>query len=280
MDQTTPETKIFISHIADEQAEIAGAKDFLEKTFGQSIKIFAASSWDSVQPGDDWFNRIEEAISSSDVMLVFLSTESVNRPWILFETGAAWFSKKKVIPVCYKGMIPNALPEPIRRLQAVDINANSPAESLSRLAQAIQTSCNLPSPKPIDLEQLPVDTGKTGPASFRAWVMRPSAHIGETIDGVFKVGLVDFCDVDRAGEAGLDANTCLYVRLYVEPASTGVYLNAIAPDKVASFFENEDVVGKSVAARLNLKTTHLSGTAERRPVPVIVIESVRTAGIN
>jgi hypothetical protein len=280
MDQTTPETKIFISHIADEQAEIAGAKDFLEKTFGQSIKIFAASSWDSVQPGDDWFNRIEEAISSSDVMLVFLSTESVNRPWILFETGAAWFSKKKVIPVCYKGMIPNALPEPIRRLQAVDINANSPAESLSRLAQAIQTSCNLPSPKPIDLEQLPVDTGKTGPASFRAWVMRPSAHIGETIDGVFKVGLVDFCDVDRAGEAGLDANTCLYVRLYVEPASTGVYLNAIAPDKVASFFENEDVVGKSVAARLNLKTTHLSGTAERRPVPVIVIETVRTAGIN
>ncbi|MFH0958594.1 MAG: toll/interleukin-1 receptor domain-containing protein [Pseudomonadota bacterium] len=280
MEQTTSETRIFISHIADEQAEIAGAKEFLEKTFGQSIKIFAASSWESVQPGDDWFKRIEDAISSSDVMLVFLSTESVNRPWILFETGAAWFSKKKVIPICYKGMIPSALPDPIRRLQAVDINAATPAESFFHLAQAIQTSCNLPNPKPIDLEELPVDTGKTGPASFRAWVMRPTAHVGETIDGVFKVGLVDFCDLDRAQEAGLDTNTCLYVRLYVEPATAGVYLNTIAPDKVAPFFENEDIVGKSVKAKLNLKTTHMSGGTERRPVPVIVIESVKSAGIN
>lgn len=280
MDNTTPATKIFVSHIADEQAEIAGVKDFLEKTFSENIKIFAASSWDSVQPGDDWFKRIEEAISSSDVMLVFLSTESVNRPWILFETGAAWFSKKKVIPVCYKGMVPAALPEPIRRLQAVDINAPSPAESFSRLAQAIQTSCSLPNPKPIDLEELPVDTGKRGPGSFRAWVMRPSAHIGESIDGVFKVGRVDSCDADRAEEAGLEVHTCLYVRLYVEPASSNVYLNAIAPDKVASFFEDEDVVGKSVAAKLKLKTTHISGTGERRPVPVILIESVKAAGIN
>jgi len=280
MDQTTPATRIFISHIADEQAEIAGAKDFLERTFGESVKMFAASSWDSVQPGDDWFKRIEDAIAASDVMLVFLSTDSVNRPWILFETGAAWFSKKKVIPICYKGMVPAALPEPIRRLQAVDINAVTPAESYSRLAQAVQTSCNLPNPKPIDLEELPVDTGKRGPGSFRAWVMRPSAHVGESIDGLFKVGLVDTCDLDRANEAGLDANTCLYVRLYVEPASSNVYLNAIAPDKVASFFEAEDVVGKSVSAKLNLKTTHLSGTGERRPVPVILIESVKPSGIN
>lgn len=280
MEQKTSETKIFISHIADEQAEIAGIKEFLEKTFGQSIKVFVASSWESVQPGDDWFKRIEDAISSSDVMIVFLSTDSVNRPWILFEIGAAWFSKKKVIPICYKGMTPSALPEPIKRLQAVDVNATTSAESYSRLAEAIQKSCNLPTPKPIDLMELPVDTGKTGSASFRAWVIRPSAHIGERIDGVFKVGLVDSCDTDRAQEAGLDSNTCLYVRLYVEPASTGVYLNAIAPEKVASFFENEDVVGKSVKAKITLKTTHMSAGPGPRPVPVIVIESVKLTGIN
>jgi hypothetical protein len=280
MENIKKETIIFVSHIADEQAEIAGVKDYLEKTFGQSIKIFAASSWDSIRPGDDWFKKIEEAISSSDVMLVFLSTESVNRPWILFETGAAWFSKKKVIPICYKGMIPNALPEPIRRLQAVDINAETQAGSFSKLALAIQATCNLPNPEPIDLEELPVDTGKTGPASFRAWVMRPNSHIGETIDGIFKVGRIDYCDLNRAKEAGLDASTCLYVRLYVEPASIGVYLNAIAPDKIATFFEKEDVVGKSIIAKLNLKTTHLSGTFEPRPVPVIIIESVTLSGIN
>jgi hypothetical protein len=56
--------KIFISHIADEQAEAARAKEFLDKTFGDSIEVFLASSWDSIQPGDDWFKRIEDAISS------------------------------------------------------------------------------------------------------------------------------------------------------------------------------------------------------------------------
>jgi hypothetical protein len=279
MSHETPRTKIFASHIADEQADIAGAKEFLEKTFRDSVEIFAASSWDSIRPGDDWFASIEHAISSSDVMLVFLSTESVNRPWILFETGAAWFSKKKVIPVCYKGMIPSALPDPLRRLQAVDINANSSAESFSKLAQAIRTSCNLPELQPIDMEDMPIDTGKAGPASFRAWVMRPSAHVGESIDGIFKVGRVDSCDLDRATEAGLDAHTCLYVRLYVEPASTNIYLNAIAPDKIASFFETEDVEGKSVAAKLNLKTTHSSGPGGKQ-VPVIVIESAEAMGIN
>ncbi len=275
MDEAVSPTKIFISHIADEQAKIAAAKEFLEKTFGESIKIFAASTWDSVQPGDDWFKRIQDAITTSDVMLVFLSTESVNRPWILFETGAAWFSKKKVIPICYEGMTPSSLPDPIRRLQAVDINATTPAESFSLLAKAVQKSCNLPDPKPIDLEELPVDTGKTGPASFRAWVMRPTAHVGETIDGIFKVGLVDSCDIDRAQEAGLDAHTCLYVRLYVEPASSNIYLNAIAPDKMAALFEGEDIVGKSIAAKLTLQTTHLSSGIEPRPVPVIVIKSVK-----
>lgn len=113
--------KIFISHIADEHAEAARAKEFLDKSFGDNIEVFLASSWESIQPGDDWFKRIEEAISSADIMLVLASTESVNRPWIQFETGAAWFSKKKVIPVCHKGMTPGALPEPIRRLEAIDI---------------------------------------------------------------------------------------------------------------------------------------------------------------
>lgn len=273
-------TNIFISHIADEQAEVSNAKEFLEKTFGDSIEVFSASSWDSIQPGDDWFKRIEDAISNSDVMLVFLSTESINRPWILFETGAAWFSKKKVIPVCYKGMTPSALPEPIRRLQAVDINATTQAESYSKLTMTVQLTCNLPIPKPIDLEELPVETGKGGPSSIRAWMMRPSAHVGASLDGIFKVGRVDYCDTDRATEAGLDPNSCLYVRLYVEPSSTGLYINAIAPEKVAAFFERDDVSTKSIAAKLTLKATHSTSPTDQRLVPIIVIESVKFSGIN
>jgi hypothetical protein len=111
-------------------------------------------------------------------------------------------------------------------------------------------------------------------------MMRPTAHIGEMIDGIFKVGRVDFCDVDRAQEAEIDHNNCLYVRLYVEPSSTGLYLNAIAPEEVAAFFEQEEISGKSIAAKLKLKATHFSSVGDRRAVPIITIETAKLSGIN
>lgn len=162
------------------------------------------------------------------------------------------------------------------------IYAPNPAESLSKLVEAIRLSGDLPDPKPIALEELPVDTGKIGTSSIRGWMMRPSAHIGETIEGVFKVGTVDFCDVTRANEASLDPNDCVYVRLYVEPSAAGpglTYINAIAPGKEAVFFEQEDIVGKTIKAKIKLKTVHQT-TASGEPclVPVIVIELVRFSG--
>ncbi len=102
--------KIFISHIADESADAARAKEVQEKTFGANVELFLASSWESIPPGEDWFRSIENAIQAADVMIVLASSESVLRPWILFETGAAWFSKKKVVPICYRGMTPAHFP--------------------------------------------------------------------------------------------------------------------------------------------------------------------------
>jgi hypothetical protein len=273
--------KVFISHIADEHPEAARAKEFLEKTFGQYIEVFLASSWESIAPGDDWFKRIEDAIAASHLMLVFASTESVARPWILFETGAAWFSKKKVIPVCHKGMTPAALPEPIRRLQAVDINAPSPAESLTKLAEAVRTVADLPNPEPVALEELPVDTGKTGTISLRGWMLRPASHIGEISEGVFKVGQVDTCDVDRAKEADVDPKDALFVRLYVEPGVGGLtFLNAIAAGRTASLFEQDDVVGKNILATIELKAVHQTELPGGKIVPIILIQSARLAGTN
>lgn len=274
--------KIFISHIADEHAEAEQAKEFLEKTFGNNIEVFLASSWESIPPGDDWFKRIEGAITAADLMLVFASTEAISRPWILFEAGAAWISKKKIIPVCHKGMIPAALPEPLRRLQAVDINAQNPAESLSKLVEAVRVSANLPVPTPFALEELPVDTGKIGATSLRGWMIRPSAHVGESIEGVFKVGLVDVCDASRASEADLNPDDSLYVRLYVESGvSELTYLNAIATGKVAQLFEPEEILGKTVNAKLKMKATHITGGGiggGPRLVPLIVIESAKFSG--
>lgn len=69
--------------------------------------MFTATSWTSIAPGDDWFSKIQDAIENADIMVVLCSADSVMRPWIQFETGAGWFSKRiKVIPICHKSMTP------------------------------------------------------------------------------------------------------------------------------------------------------------------------------
>ena len=55
------------------------------------------------------------------MLLSLLSPQSVSRPWINFEAGAAWMAKAKVIPVCFGGLSIASLPKPYSSLQAVDL---------------------------------------------------------------------------------------------------------------------------------------------------------------
>jgi hypothetical protein len=268
---------VFISHITEEQVEATKAKEYLERVFKDQIEVFVASSWTSIQPGEDWFKCIAAAIEKADIMLVFSSGDSVGRPWVQFETGAGWFSKKtKVIPVCHKGMTPPALPEPIRRLQAIDINAASEGEQLRKLAEAIKTVANLREPSPISVEALPLGTEPPvrGMPSLRGWLARPGAHTEETLEGVFKVGLVGAPDPSRASECGLDPQDSVYVRLFVEPP-TGQFVNAMATGKAADVLESEEAEGQVVVAKLRLAAAYQGHGPDDRPSPLIVVDQVR-----
>lgn len=240
--------------------------------FKGKVDVFLASSWGSIAPGEDWFGSIIMAIERADLMLVLASGDSVGRPWIQFETGAGWFAKKtKVIPVCHKGMTPAALPEPIRRLQAVDINAGDEAERLRKLADAIRHVADLPEPAPVAVEALPLPSGSKTAPSLKGWVLRPASHIDEEIEDVFKVGAVGVADSTRAQAAGLDPNDALYVRLFVEPPN-GQYVNTMAVGSVAAFFESDEVLGAVVKAKIRLRST-FHESADCRAVPIITIEA-------
>lgn len=65
--------RIFISHISEEQVEATRAKEYLEAVFPKRIKVFIASSWTSIAPGEDWFQKIQDAIQNADIMLVLAS---------------------------------------------------------------------------------------------------------------------------------------------------------------------------------------------------------------
>lgn len=270
---TAEKTNIFISHIADERVEAERAKEYLEKVFSDHVEVFVASNWSSIAPGEDWFSVITVAIETANVMLVLCSADSVGRSWIQFETGAGWFSRKTtVIPVCHKGMTPGGLPEPISRLQAIDINAEGEAEQLKKLANAVQRVAGLPKPAEIAVGDLGISS--TGTPSLKGWVLRPAAHIGEEIEGVFKVASVGSADQDRASAAGLDANDTVFVRLLVEPP-TGQFVNAMACDEIASVFEREDVPGAVFKAKIKLRAVYQSPGEDDRRSPVIVIEEAK-----
>jgi hypothetical protein len=171
-------------------------------------------------------------------------------------------------------MTPSALPEPIRRLQAIDINSDNEATQLQKLAQAISRIADLPEPSPISVEAMPL-SAKGGPMpSLKGWILRPGAHIGEKMKGVFRVGTIAAPDIARATTAGLDPNDSIYVRLYVEPPS-GQYVNAMAQGAPASFFESDDIEGTIVIARLRLAGVFQGPGEEGRATPVIVIEEAK-----
>lgn len=265
--------RIFISHISEEQVEATRAKEYLEAVFPNRIQVFIASSWTSIAPGEDWFQKIEEAIQNADIMLVLASGDSVARPWLQFETGAGWFAKQtKVIPVCHKGMTPAALPDPIRRLQAVDINAETEAQQLAKLAAAVRSVADLPEPAPLDIENLAPAASTNVSQMIKTWVLRPAAHKGQEVVGMFRVGDVRVVDHGRAVSASLDPEDSVFVRLFVEPP-TGQFVNAMASGEEATLFEKLDASNAVVRAKIKLVGTHKGEATSDRPSPVIVVAS-------
>ena len=111
---------MFISHIGEEAPVAAVLKDWIESAFVGEVKVFVSSDSDDITAGDRWFERIEEALAETGMLLVICSPTSVNRSWINFEAGAGWIKQVPVIPICHSGMPVNALPRPLSIFEALD----------------------------------------------------------------------------------------------------------------------------------------------------------------
>jgi len=117
--------KIFISHAA---ADAPLAK-YLEETLinlDQTVTVFRTSRPAQLTAGVSWFREIEDNLRAATAYLVVLTPNSVDRPWILFETGAAWFSNRTLVPAV-AGLERSTIKEPLRLLQLLSIE--NPAEA-------------------------------------------------------------------------------------------------------------------------------------------------------
>jgi len=118
----TGKYSIFISRIEKHKDIADKLKQFLEDKFPKNLDVFVANDPDNIPFGDDWFDDIKEGIKKCDSMIVLCTPDSVKRPWINFEAGAATILGKKIGFICFGGQSPSSLPSPFIniRVQAID----------------------------------------------------------------------------------------------------------------------------------------------------------------
>jgi hypothetical protein len=128
--------KLFISHISEE-AELAEAlKSHLVDDFLNMVDVFVSSDETSIGPGGNWLEAVDSALKSSQVHIILCSEESIRRPWINFEAGAAWLRGIPIVPVCHSGLRVVDLPIPLSLLKAVQANQEAGLNTLYRLIAA------------------------------------------------------------------------------------------------------------------------------------------------
>jgi hypothetical protein len=128
--------EIFISFIHEEQKVAEAVQSLLRKHL-ETWGVFLSSDKWQVFAGEIWLDRIREELSSAKVVVLLLSRQSVERPWVNFEAGTAFFSGKRVIPVCYGGLTKSTLPKPYSGIQALDLR-DEPYYLLSSVAHYMQ----------------------------------------------------------------------------------------------------------------------------------------------
>jgi hypothetical protein len=115
--------QVFISFIHEEVGYAEAVKDFISRTLGPPAAPFLSSDRFQVYAGEKWIDRIMDELREAKVVILMLSEESVKRPWVNFEAGAAWTRNIVTIPVCIRRLTKDDLPKPYSSLQAVDLNS-------------------------------------------------------------------------------------------------------------------------------------------------------------
>lgn len=128
----------FISHINEESRVAEHVKEWLETLCLGHLDIFVSSIDVSV---GDWLQEIRTSIKSSSFIFPLLSTTSVIRPWINFESGCAFMTDEAtIIPLCHKDLYPSALTAPFSFFQSYDLRS---PESVIRLLKSLHKTLGI-----------------------------------------------------------------------------------------------------------------------------------------
>jgi hypothetical protein len=123
--QPAPYT-VFISHAA---ADLWVARQLSTHVQGCGAATFLDEA--DVEFGDDFEERILEAVRSCQELLVLLTPWSIKRPYIWLEIGAIWGQNRRIVGVLY-GLTAKELvgqdgtPALLKRIDLVELNRIDP----------------------------------------------------------------------------------------------------------------------------------------------------------
>jgi hypothetical protein len=108
--------QVFVSH--------ATADKWVAKAICEKLEATGASTFRDdrdINGGDDIPEEIRQQIKRSQEMVVLLTPESIDRPWVLLECGAAWGWRKRIIPILDHVDI-DPIPEIFKSKKVIKIN--------------------------------------------------------------------------------------------------------------------------------------------------------------
>ena len=119
--------RIFLSHAVADTA----IAEYLETTIRQNIRnvyVFRTTRTGQIPTGTVWFSTILKELKSANKYVVLLTPWSMSRPWVCFESGAAWMTGKKLVAVVAGGMSKRDVVEPLKYLQLLSLEIREDAE--------------------------------------------------------------------------------------------------------------------------------------------------------
>lgn len=114
------ESLLFLSHAAVD-VELAAFLEQQLRIGNKDLEVFRTTRVGAIPSGRPWLQHIHEHLQRATHYMVLLTPWSQQRPWIAFETGAAWMSGRRLVPVTAGSLGKGDVVEPLRSLQILNL---------------------------------------------------------------------------------------------------------------------------------------------------------------
>jgi TIR domain len=87
--------RLFVSFVHEDEKLASAVQGLLQTELNLLEEVFLSSDKSQIYAGDLWLQKIKEALSAAEFVILMLSQRSVARPWVNFEAGArGWRTRR------------------------------------------------------------------------------------------------------------------------------------------------------------------------------------------